>query len=369
MSNEQIANNPGYRFAFRSSLYITIVLTTFLYISEYLLQQDVPLWFILVQAPAVFSCCFIIIQYRVEKFIYRRIKQIYEEVTILENTSFSDKQVTTDMKTLRYQVEQFAKTKKLEIETLTVRENYRKEFLGNISHELKTPLFTVQGYIDTLIDGAHKNKTIRKKYLERAQKGVERLTYIINDMDMITKLEVGDMSLEMQDFDIVTLITQVFDQFEIKSAKKNITLIFDMDYREPVMVHADRERMMQVMSNLIVNSIKYGKTNGTTEVAVEMLTKDKVLIRVTDNGEGISREYLPRLFERFFRVDRTGSRKEGGSGLGLAIVKHIVDAHGERIYVDSELGIGSEFSFTLQKAAVIAASNDEVENGISENPL
>jgi two-component system phosphate regulon sensor histidine kinase PhoR len=290
-------------------------------------------------------------------------------VTILETSAFSDKQVTTDMKTLREQVEKFARNKKLEIESLKVRENYRREFLGNISHELKTPLFTVQGYIDTLLDGAHKDKSLRKKYLQRAQKGVDRLTYIVSDMDMITKLEVGDMSLEREPFDIVALIQQVFDQFEIKSGKRNITLDFDQVYHDPIMVLADRERIMQVVSNLIMNSIKYGKENGTTEIAIEDLTMDRILVRITDNGEGIAREYLERLFERFFRVDRTGSRKEGGSGLGLAIVKHILDAHDERIYVDSELGIGSEFSFTLQKADLIALeSEDEFPDGL-ENPV
>jgi two-component system phosphate regulon sensor histidine kinase PhoR len=314
--------------------------------------QRVPVQFpvILITSILVFTISFIIIQHRVQRFIYKRIKKIYEDVSLLESSTFTDKRVATDMKTLTEQVERFAKKKKIEIETLQVREEYRKEFLGNISHELKTPLFTVQGYIDTLIDGAHKDKVIRKKYLERAQKGVERLTYIVADMDMITKLEVGDMSLDREDFNIVALVRQVFEQFEMKSAKNNISLVFDMDYNDPILVNGDRERIQQVISNLIVNSIKYGKENGTTEVAIEDLINDKLIFRVSDNGEGIKKEFLPRLFERFFRVDRTGSRKEGGSGLGLAIVKHIVEAHGERIYVDSELGIGSEFSFTLEKA-------------------
>ncbi len=313
----------------------------------------VPSWEIILLIPVFFLTCFIVIQYRVQKFIYRRIKKIYEDVSLLESTDFASREIATDMRTLTKQVEQFARNKKIEIETLKVREAYRKEFLGNISHELKTPLFTVQGYIDTLIEGAHKDKAIRKKYLNRAQKGVERLTYIVNDMDMITKLEIGDMNLDKEIFDIVELVRQVFDQFEMKAAKKSITLTFDMVYTEPILVHADQERIQQVISNLLVNSIKYGKTNGTTEVAIEDLINNKVILRVTDNGEGIDKTYIPRLFERFFRVDRTGSRKEGGSGLGLAIVKHLIEAHNERIYVDSELGIGSEFSFTLEKVSSI----------------
>lgn len=305
----------------------------------------------LVISLSFFAISFTIIQYRVKRFIYRRIARIYEDVSLLESSNFDDREIATDMRTLKEQVERFARNKKTEIETLQIRENYRKEFLGNISHELKTPLFTVQGYIDTLIDGAHKDKAIRKKYLERAQKGVERLTYIVKDMDMITRLEVGDMSLDKERFDIVQLVKQVFDQFEMKAAKKNISLVFDMTYDHKILVHADQERILQVVANLVMNSIKYGKQNGTTEVAIEDLINNKVIVRITDNGEGIKPEFIPRLFERFFRVDRTGSRKEGGSGLGLAIVKHIVEAHGERVYVDSELGIGSEFSFTLEKVS------------------
>jgi two-component system phosphate regulon sensor histidine kinase PhoR len=166
---------------------------------------------------------------------------------------------------------------------------------------------------------------------------------------MITKLEVGDLQLTIAEFDIVELVESVFDLLEMKAAKKKISLIFDIDYNEPIMVTADKERIQQVLSNLIVNSIKYGEDKGTTEVSIENLIKNKVIVRVTDNGEGISKANLPRLFERFYRVDKSGSRKVGGSGLGLSIVKHIIEAHDEKIYVESELGVGSEFSFTLEK--------------------
>jgi two-component system phosphate regulon sensor histidine kinase PhoR len=253
------------------------------------------------------------------------------------------------MEVLTREVERFAQDKKLEIETLNIRENYRKEFMGNISHELKTPLFTVQGYILTLLDGAMKDKKVRKKYLQRANKGVERLIYIIKDLDMITKLEVGGLILNKENFNILTMVQNVFDLLEMKAAKKNISLVFDKEYFDEIIVNADKERIEQVLTNLIVNSLKYGKQDGTTEVSVESLAKNKFLIRVTDNGEGISKENLPRIFERFYRVDKSGSRKEGGSGLGLSIVKHIVEAHTEKIYVESQLGIGSEFSFTLEK--------------------
>jgi two-component system phosphate regulon sensor histidine kinase PhoR len=254
------------------------------------------------------------------------------------------------MATLTQEIDKYAKNKKMEIETLKVREQYRKEFIGNVSHELKTPLFTVQGYISTLIEGAFKDEKLLQKYLDRADKGVERLTYILNDLDMITKLETGDLILTKETFDVVKLINNVFDQLEIKASKKDITLMFDREYTEPIMVKGDKQRLQQVVSNLIVNSIKYGNTQGTTEISIENLIKNKVIIRVTDNGEGIEQEHLPRLFERFYRVDKSGSRKEGGSGLGLAIVKHIIEAHTEQIYIESQFGVGSEFSFTLEKA-------------------
>jgi two-component system phosphate regulon sensor histidine kinase PhoR len=305
---------------------------------------------LLVFATLVFIVSFIVIQVRVQKFIYRRIKKIYDDVSLLESSSFMTGPVTTDMKTLTEEIEKFAKDKKVEIDTLKIREEYRKDFLGNISHELKTPLFTVQGYILTLLDGAIEDKSVRKKYLQRAQKGVERLIYIIKDLDLITKLEVGDLNLELSDFDIIELIESVFELVEMKAGKKSITLTFDMDYDSPIYVRADRDKIQQVLSNLIVNSIKYGHHDGTTEVSVENLIRNKVIVRITDNGEGIPEEHIPRLFERFYRVDKSGSRKEGGSGLGLAIVKHIIEAHGEKIYVESVVDVGSEFSFTLEKA-------------------
>ena len=307
-------------------------------------------WFLLGFAVVCYLFSFFSIQYRVQKFIYQRVMKIYEDVRLLDAATFSPKRVTTDMETLTREVERFAQDKKMEIESLKVRENYRREFLGNVSHELKTPLFTVQGYILTLLDGAMKDKSVRKKYLQRANKGVERLIYIIKDLDMITKLEVGDLNLNEEEFNIIELVQNVFDLLEMKAAKKKVSLVFDTEYTDSIFVVADRERMQQVLTNLLVNSIKYGVKGGTTEVSIEEFINNKIIVRITDNGEGIEKEHIPRVFERFFRVDKSGSRKEGGSGLGLAIVKHIIEAHNEKIYVESQIGIGSEFSFTLEKA-------------------
>ena len=339
----------SYKFALNSSSLITLILT--LLMSVFLLYKGE---FVLVDVCLFALLCFVVVFYvvqlRVETFIYKRVKKIYDDLKLLESSSFSKSQITTDMATLTQEIDKYAKNKKMEIETLKVREQYRKEFIGNVSHELKTPLFTVQGYISTLIEGAFKDEKLLQKYLDRADKGVERLTYILNDLDMITKLETGDLILTKETFDIVKLINHVFDQLEIKASKKDITLMFDREYTESIMVKGDKQRLQQVVSNLIVNSIKYGNTQGTTEISIENLIKNKVIIRVTDNGEGIEQEHLPRLFERFYRVDKSGSRKEGGSGLGLAIVKHIIEAHSEQIYIESQLGVGSEFSFTLEKA-------------------
>jgi len=338
-----------YKFALISSMLITAFLTLFTSVFLYVFYELNSVHLIIF-ALSCFVFSFFIIQYRVEHFIYKRIKKIYSDLTLLESHSFTREQITTDMGTLRQEIERYAKDKKLEIEAFKIREQYRKEFIGNVSHELKTPLFTVQGYISTLLDGAINDEDLRNKYLERADKGVERLTYIIKDLDMITKLEAGDLRLDTEPFDIVKLIQNVFELLEMKASKKKITLTFDVDYKEPIMVNGDKERLQQVLSNLIVNSIKYGDQNGTTEISIENLIKNKVIIRVTDNGEGIEQEHITRLFERFYRVDKSGSRKEGGSGLGLSIVKHIIEAHNEQIYIESEFGIGSEFSFTLEKA-------------------
>ena len=231
------------------------------------------------------------------------------------------------------------------------RAQARKErhFLLAVTHELKTPIFASQGYILTLLDGAMNDKAIRKKYLNRAEKGVERLIYIVKDLDMITKLEAGDLNLDVEEFDIIELVQSVFDLLEMKAAKQSISLAFDMNYAKPIIVKADKERIQQVLTNLIVNSIKYGRENGTTEISIENLIRNKVIVRVTDNGEGIEAENIPRLFERFYRVDKSRTRKEGGSGLGLSIVKHIIEAHNEKIYVESEYYRGSDFSVTFEK--------------------
>lgn len=335
-----------YTFAIYSALVITLIISllvlSFFYNQISLLKA---IGFMI----ATFFCNLVVIQYRSEKFIYRLIKRTYEDVSLLDKTMLHQEAVTTDIRTLTSDVKKIAAKNKLKIETLQIRDEYRKEFMGNIAHELKTPLFTVQSYILTLMDGAVEDKNVRDKYLDRASKGVERLIYIVDDLDLITKLEIGNLSLNKEEFDIVKMISDVFELFEIKAHAKGISLVFDKSYMKPIIVKADKEKIRQVVTNLIVNSIKYGQENGTTEISVEKLNKDKVIVRVTDNGQGIEEAHLPRLFERFYRVSNSGSRDEGGSGLGLSIVKHIIEAHNQKIYVESEYGVGSEFSFTLKR--------------------
>jgi len=335
-------------FSFFTALYVTLLQTLLLSVFLYLFSV-LNVYFLCFWVVFSFIFSFVLIHYRLDKYIYNSIKNTYEELALIESTTFNSKLVNTDMASLKIEIDNYAKNKKLELEALKVREEYRKDFIGNISHELKTPLFTVQGYISTLLEGAAEDPNIRDKYLKRAEKGVDRLIYIVKDLDMITKLEIGDLNLNRKAFDIIQLISNVYELLEIKANNKNISLVLDKNYLEPIMVIADQERIQQVLTNLVVNSIKYGHTNGTTEISVENLNSSKLIIRVTDNGEGIEAKHLTRLFERFYRVDKSGSREEGGSGLGLSIVKHIIEVHEEKIYVESKLAVGSEFSFTLQK--------------------
>ena len=340
----------SYSFAFKSSIAISLIITfivSLFYYSNSLLE-DLSIELICLSV-LIFFTSFFIIQSRIETFIYLKIKNLYKELNLLDSISLSKSNVTTDMNSLMKNINEFSRDKKLEIETLKIREEFRKEFMGNVAHELKTPIFTIQGYIENLIDGAITDEDVRDKFLNRAKISVERLIYIIKDLDMITKFESGTLNLELDSFDINELVQDVYEQLEIQAQKKEIKLIFNKNYPESIYVNGDKDKIEQVVTNLVINSIKYGTDKGTTEVSFESLTNDKLIVRITDNGDGILKEHLSRLFERFYRVDRSGSRKEGGSGLGLSIVKHIIDAHNENIYIESELGIGSEFSFTLSK--------------------
>lgn len=340
-----------YKFAFYSSLLLTIItLILVIAIHKIILHASVNLSFLYILGLSLFFISFMVIQFRVEKFIYKRIQKIYREVSFLNETKLDKNTITTNMKNLSKNVKEFAETKKMEIAILNERENYRREFLGNISHELKTPLFTVQGYILTLLEGAIEDKNIRLKYLERANNGVERLNHIVKDLDMIAKLENGDLHLEIKNFDILSLIDEVFGLLEMEAKKRNITLTLDRIYEGRILVKADRNRIEQVLINLISNAIHYGNNNSLVNVSLKA-TNDKLIhISISDSGEGLTEENISRIFERFYRADKSRSRNLGGTGLGLSIVKHIMEAHKQEIFVKSELGVGSTFSFTLELA-------------------
>ncbi|NQV77075.1 MAG: sensor histidine kinase [Lutibacter sp.] len=341
-------------FAFWTSFYITVVTSFSLFLTDYLFSNITlkPIN-VLLFIGLVFIITFIIFQFRLERFIYQRIKKIYESVSLLDSSDFNKTSITSDIDKLSKEVQKFAANKQLQIKKLNLRESYRREFLGNVSHELKTPLFTVQGYLLTLADGAINDKMVREKYLERANKGVDRLIAIVKDLDLISKLESADLNLNKQPFNIIELIQGVFDLLEMKAKKRDISLFFNKHYQYPIMVIGDVEKIEQVVTNLVVNSIKYGKSGGSTLISIENLKKDKIIVKVVDNGEGIKEEHIKRLFERFYRVDQSRSREQGGSGLGLSIVKHIIEAHDEQIFVESEFKKGSKFSFTLEKVEKI----------------
>jgi len=304
----------------------------------------------------IFMSVFFVLNYRIEKFIYKGIKQLYQDLEPEFRGEIQDILTADNMDSLLESLKELALKRNVELNSLKDQASFRREFLGNIAHELKTPLFTVQGYILTLLDGAYKDTAVNEKYLERANKGVERLTYIVKDLDLLTKLEKGDTQLELENFDVLEVIQSVFELLEMQAVKSSISLEFDHKYTSAIGVYADRERVQQVLTNLVMNSIKYGKKKGTTEVSVQSVADDKIMVRVRDNGEGIEQEHLPRLFERFYRVDKSGNRRRGGSGLGLAIVKHIIEAHKEQIFVESQAEIGSEFSFTLEKGSLTDAA-------------
>ena len=339
-----------YAFAFITSVLFTFLIVGGFSFLLYFKYNIIDIETSLLSIVIVFLSLFIILQKRVEQFIYKRVLKIYEDVSLLDLNSLNKSSLTPDIEFLSKEMQKIAEDKQLEIESLNEREAYRREFLGNISHELKTPLFTVQGYILTLMEGAADDKEIRERYLERANIGVERLASIVKDLDMISKLETNDLNLTIQPFNCLEVIQNVFDLFEMKIKKKNMTLRFDRFYEFPIFVSGDVEKIEQVLINLIVNSIKYGKYGGVIMVSIESLAKEKIAITVADNGEGIKKENIGRIFERFYRVDKSRSRDQGGSGLGLSIVKHIMEAHKQTITVKSEYGKGTEFKFTLKRA-------------------
>jgi len=303
---------------------------------------------VLVIAASTFAVSFLVIRYAVGRFLYRRLKLIYKNIDETQSQAIGDSDRYSDLGEVQRDVSEWAERKKKEITALKVRERYRREFIGNVSHELKTPIFNIQGYILTLLDGALEDEEINREYLIRANKSVERMIRLVQDLELITKLEGGVLQMDMEEFDVCEIINEVVESLELKAKKRHVDIVVNSKDK-PVIVVGDDERIKQVLTNLLVNAIKYSKDEGGL-VTVSFYEMDKqYLIEVKDQGVGISQEDLPRLFERFYRVDKSRSRDLGGTGLGLAIVKHIVEAHGQNLNVKSTVGVGSTFSFTLKK--------------------
>lgn len=294
---------------------------------------------------------YFVFYFLLKKFINNRLSLIYRSIQVNKNIDL-EKRSTIDevIEKAESDVKSWKEDRTTEISKLKEQEQFRREFLGNLAHELKTPVFSIQGYISTLLDGALEDENINRSFLERANKATDRMVGILEDLDQIAKLEVEDLKPEMRSFDIIELIKEIFETLELAAQQKNIALLMNKDYGQ-IHVLADRTKIGQVLTNLINNSIAYGKENGKTEISL-LVFENLVTIEVSDNGIGIDPKHFPRLFERFYRVEKSRNRNEGGSGLGLAIVKNILDSHGQSINVRSIENVGSTFSFSLEKSKI-----------------
>ena len=310
-------------------------------------------WIVLIVGIVVFVAMSLFSLYMMKAYVAYKLKPIYSMVLSrhVHTAEIVEEMQDKHVESISEELTAWADDNNKEISRLKQSEAFRKQYLGNVAHELKTPIFNIQGYISTLLDGGLEDELINRKYLERAEKSIDRLINIVNDLDTINKLENDMNRLKMESFDVVALTKEIAEQLEMEAAKRNIKVSVKGADSLPssFRVVADKHFTGQVLVNLIINSIKYGKEGGQTRIRFRDMM-DKILIEVEDTGVGIAKEDLPRIFERFYRVDKGRSREQGGTGLGLAIVKHIVEAHGERITVRSELGNGTTFAFPLKKA-------------------
>ncbi len=296
----------------------------------------------------LFIVVFLLVAYLLDKNIYHRIEALYK--LIYASGTMTEQSKEMQLKEVEENVLKWSQEKRSIIQKLKEQEKYRREFIGDVAHELKTPIFNIQGYVCTLIDGGLYDEKINKKYLRKAQKNINRMIHMVQDLDLITKLESGELVVTKKKFSLNQALKEAIEEVEMRAMEKDISLHYHSDKVEQF-VYAEREHIMRVLINLIYNSVKYGKLGGGTQIKIKNRpASQKVYIKVVDNGVGIKKEDLPRIFERFYRVDKSRSRNEGGSGLGLAIVKHILEVHGESITVESVFGKGTSFEFSLQKS-------------------
>ncbi len=332
---------------------IDAILVSLIFIIAYIIISFI--WFnfelfpLLISSPIVFLLNYIIIRYSFNHIIYNRIRLIYKVIGRFPGNEEKKKTNENPLDTIQEVVYRWSEDKKKEIKKLKRMAAYRREFLGNVSHELKTPIFNIQGYVSTLLDGGLEDDKINRRFLSKTEKSIERLINIVNDLESISKLESGEVKLKTETFNLYQLVEEVTDFLEMKAQKANTTVTIKPVLPAPFFVKADKEAIREVLINLVDNAIKYGnKSNNSVKIKLYDMD-EKILTEVTDNGVGIPQEFLPRIFERFFRTDKGRSRDQGGSGLGLAIVKHIIEAHRQTITARSNIGEGTTFSFTLKK--------------------
>lgn len=319
------------------------------------------LWYGIIIAVFSFVILYFISLFIIKTYVFDRMRLIYKKVLNIdsENIPFNYLGESDPLDGVNDTVSDWLKNQNMQLNVLKKQEEFRKEFIGNIAHELKTPIFSMQGYVHTLLDGGLEDETINRKYLLRASYSIERMIGIVNDLDTITRLDAKVLRLEFSQFDIVALTNEIIQGTELQAEEQQITVRLAYKSDVPILVYADKDRIGQVLTNLIVNAIKYGNNGGYVSVEFHDL-EEVILVEVIDNGPGIEAEHLPRLFERFYRVDKHRSRQVGGSGLGLAIVKHIIEAHKQKINVRSKINLGSTFSFTLKKASkTVSKANKE----------
>ncbi|MCB0516478.1 MAG: HAMP domain-containing sensor histidine kinase [Chitinophagales bacterium] len=353
--NRSILKNPSpQQLAFGSALSLSFVLGGFMLLLSFFGKTHIPWYFI----AACFACSFVTAYYFIysalEIFIYRKIKLIYKSISSRKlsnkNSKFLEENDTLSLEQAAQDAQNWATHKEAEITRLQQLEAYRKAFLGDVSHELKTPIFNVQGYVHTLLDGGLEDAKINRDYLLRVDKNLDRIISMVNDLETISLLEIGELPMQYSRFGIYTLCKEVIEMMAYKADSNMISLRFKKGCENNFMVYADRERVKQVLINLIDNAIKYHKQEEKSNIQLGLYDMGgNIMIEVSDNGIGIEAKHLPHLFDRFFRVDKSRSRMAGGTGLGLAIVKHIIEAHGQQIHVRSTLAVGTTFSFTLEK--------------------
>ncbi|MEQ9468591.1 MAG: ATP-binding protein [Ekhidna sp.] len=342
------------------ALCVAVITTAFLYLVPGITTTAIVIAFLL-----SFSSSYILVRLVLEFLFFRQIETIYDSLKKIKEREITLRGRASSinpLKRINREISSFAKSKEKEIEELKERENFRREFIADVSHELKTPIFSAQGFVHTLLDGAINDKEVRKKFLRKAARSLDALDLLVQDILTISQIESGEIKMHFENFDMRGMCTEILEQLEDKAEKKGVEMIMSRKYKDPIIVRGDYRRIYQVMLNLVSNAIKYTKKGGQAKITFKEVADNKIRIIVSDNGRGIPESDISRIFERFYRVEKSRSREKGGTGLGLSIVKHILESHDSEIFVESEYKVGSTFYFELEKANYI----DKVDEGWEE---